>query len=637
MQVFNFKKMKKLYILMIVILAGSVLLGSCKKVLELDDPQNLSRDNVFNDSTLTKFNLDYIYTQNLPGWFGNGSVSAIASTGPSNLTEEGQSDNAFVKGTVTIETVGDIGSANSNATNYGKLRLINNFIESVNAGTQPDGTKKRFVAQAYFWRAFRYFELVKIYGGVPLVLKALDAVGDDALASTYLPRASTTETFNQIIADLNTAIAGLPVKWPAAADQGRLTKGAAQAFLGRVLLTWASPQFNSPIASMPATATSVVATTDLTRWQQAYDANTAALATLNANGYGLFAKWDYTMWTTENNSEAVLVTQFNTDVTDNGRASNTYPGASVPKAIVTTGGSNQPTWDMVNAFPMADGKAPGTSVKYPYNTTTPPINFYANRDPRFYQTIAYNGCSWPLVGNAANRLWTYFYYTNAAGTANKTTEAVAASNTGFYLRKAVDPNISAANLPFAGTDWQEIRYAEVLLNQAEAAVEIGKIGQAEVAYTNLINIRKRAGIEAGTDGLYGLQAAMNHDQLINAIMYERQIEFAYEGKRYWDLRRRKLLEVTFNGKRRSGLNIFLKNTATSTDYILATRDASASSGAAFDTFFAANFTLATKQLDTYNLAYQPADYFFGIPTNSIKNNPSLLQTSTWGGPFDPIK
>ena len=418
---------------------------------------------------------------------------------------------------------------------------------------------------------------------------------------------------------------------------GRITKGAAQAFLGRVLLTYASPQFNSPIASMPATATSVVATTDQTRWQAAYDANTAALATLNANGFGLFNKWDYTMWTTENNSEAVLVTQYNTDQTDNGRQSNGYPGGAVPKAVATSGGAYNPTWDLVNAFPMADGKAPGTSTKYPYNTTTPPINFYANRDPRFYQTIAYNGCAWPLIGNSANRLWTYFYYTNAAGTASKTTEAVAAGTTGFYLRKGVDPNISAANLPYAGTDWQEIRYAEVLLNQAEAAVEIGKIGQSDVAYTNLINIRKRAGIEAGTDGLYGLQAGMNHDQLINAIMYERQIEFAYEGKRYWDLRRRKLLEVTLNGKRRSGVTIMLKNTATSTDYILATRDATPSSGTAFDTFYAANFTITLKTLDTYNIAIQPAGYFFGIPTNSIKNNPNLLQNSTWGGAFDPIK
>ncbi|QKJ28516.1 RagB/SusD family nutrient uptake outer membrane protein [Mucilaginibacter mali] len=626
--------MKKLYILMAMALAVPALLSSCKKVLQKDDPQNLSRDAVFNDSTLTKFNLDYIYAQNQPQWFGTGSVSYIKDLGPLNLTEECYSDNAMVKGTLTIESVGDIGTSNSNATNYGKLRYINNFIESVNGGTQPAGTKTRFVGQALFWRAFRYFELVKMYGGVPLVTSALDAVGDDALSKTYLPRATTSDVFKQIVADLNTAAASLPVKWPNSLDQGRITKGIAQAMLSRVLLTYASPQFNSPLASMPATATSVVATTDQTRWQAAYDATNAAIATLSANGFGLFPKWDYTMWTTENNSEAVFVTEYNTDQTDNGRNSNGYVGGAVPKAVATSGGAYQPTWDMVNAFPMADGKAPGTSTKYPYNTTTPPINFYANRDPRFYQTIAYNGCSWPLVGNTANRLWTYFYFSNTAGTASKTTEAVAASTTGFYLRKAIDPTISAANLPYAGTDWQEIRYAELVLNHAEAAAELGKLTES---YADLVAIRKRAGIEAGSDNLYGLTAGMDHDAMINAIMYERQIEFAYEGKRYWDLRRRKLLEVTLNGKRRSAVTIMLKNTGTSTDYILATRDATPTSGTAFDTFYTTNFTITTKQLDTYNIAYQTADYFFGIPTNAIKNNPSLVQTSTWGGTFNPLQ
>jgi hypothetical protein len=138
------------------------------------------------------------------------------------------------------------------------------------------------------------------------------------------------------------------------ADQGRLTKGAAQAFLGRVLVTYASPQFNSPITSLPATATTVLATTDQTRWQQAYDVNTAAIATLTANGFGLYSKWDYTMWTTEGatNPEAVMVTQFNTDQTDQRSQPQTaIPGLRCLRAIASSGGSNQPTWDLVSRIP----------------------------------------------------------------------------------------------------------------------------------------------------------------------------------------------------------------------------------------------------------------------------------------------
>jgi hypothetical protein len=638
--------MKKFSIIILAALVMPLVFSSCKKVLDKSDPQNLSVDEVFNDSTIAKLNLDYIYTQNLPAWFGNGSVSAITTAGPSNLTEEAYGDNNFVKGTLTIENVGDIGTSNSSATNYGKIRLINNFIKNINAGSIAPGTKARFVGQALFWRAFRYFELVKLYGGVPIVTTPLDAVGQDALNQAFLPRASTTDAFKQIIADLNTAIASLPNKWPQTFDYGRITKGAAQAYLARVLVTYASPQFNSPISAMPATATSVVPTTDQTRWQAAYDASNAAIATLTASGYGLYPKWDYTMWTIDGtdgaggskNPEAVMVTEFNTDQTTNGAASNSYTGGSVPKAIASSGGSNQPTWDLVSAFPMADGKAPGTSTKYPYamvNATTPPVNFYANRDPRFYQTIAYNGAPWALAGNSAFRIWTYYYYNKANSTASTaTTEAVAPSNTGFYLRKGIDPTITAANLTYSGTDWQEIRYAEVVLNHAEAAAETGHLSEA---YTDLVAIRKRAGIEPGADNLYGLTAGMDHDAMINAIMNERQIEFAFEGKRYWDLRRRKLLEITLNGKRRMGATIVLKSNNSGTDYIASTRDASATSGAAFDTYFSTNFNVTLKQLDTYNIAYQTADYFFGIPTAALQNNPKLVQTSTWGGAFDPLK
>jgi hypothetical protein len=118
-------------------------------------------------------------------------------------------------------------------------------------------------------------------------------------------------------------------------------------------------------------------------------------------------------------------------------------------------------------------------------------------------------------------------------------------------------------------------------------------------------------------------------------MRERQIELAFEGKRFWDLRRRKLLESTLNGKRRLGVTITLKNTGTNTDYLLATRDASANTN--LDALYTSSFTVTTKQLDTYNIAYQPGVYFFGIPTPSLQNNINLQQNNTWGGPFDPTK
>jgi hypothetical protein len=609
--------MKKLFSIVLAVTISALLFSSCKKVLDKQDLQHSTFDQVYNDSTTAVFSLNYIYASNQPGWYGNGPTSFIASTGPGNLTEENQSDNIVVKGTVTQESVGDIGTTNTSSGNYGRIRTINQFLVDVNAGKLDLPIKRRFTAQALFWRAFRYFELVKIYGGVPLVLTPLPVVGDAAKQAALLPRASTSATFAQITADLDTAIKYLPVKW-STTDYGRVTKGAAQAYLGRVLLTWASPQFNP--------------NNDQSRWQAAFDINTAAIATLSTNGWGLYPKWDYTMWTTEgpSNPEAVLVTEYNTFSDDIGMSNEGYTNSTLPKYIGTTGGSNQPTWDIVQAFPMADGKAPGASTEYTYD----PQTFYKNRDPRFYQTIAYNGCAWPVPGNPNFRLWTYYYYSKANGSATKSTET-SASNTGFYCRKAVDPSISVDNLVYAGTDWQEIRYAEVLLNQAECAAELGHLAQGQEAYTNLIAIRQRAGIEAGADGLYGLQANMGHDDMINAIMLEREIEFAFEGKRYWDLRRRKLLESTFNGKERNGLTIVLNNNSSATDYLLPTRDQMAA--ASLDSVYHNFFTLSVKPLDKYQLNFQPADYFFGMPTNTIHNDPNIQQNNTWGGSFDPLK
>jgi len=128
---------------------------------------------------------------------------------------------------------------------------------------------------------------------------------------------------------------------------------------------------------------------------------------------------------------------------------------------------------------------------------------------------------------------------------------------------------------------------------------------------------------------------MDHDQMIKAIMFERQIELAFEGKRYWDLRRRKLLESTLNGKERLGIVVLLNNNSSYTDYITTTRDASAA--ASLDALYQSSFTVTTKALDTYPLAVQTEDYFFGIPTASLQNNVNLIQNNTWGGAFDPLK
>src|SRR5439155_195534 len=135
------------------------------------------------------------------------------------------------------------------------------------------------------------------------------------------------------------------------------------------------------------------------------------------------------------------------------------------------------------------------------------------RDPRLYGPIAYSGAVWELSGVAGRRQWTY-----TGAESNNPTPG------GFYTRKAVNPEDDAFEAFNGHTQWIEIRFSEVLMNLAEAA---NAIGNTQVAYDQIIALRARAGIDPGT-GLYGLDPNMSGAQLQDAIMLERQIEFAYD-------------------------------------------------------------------------------------------------------------
>lgn len=592
--------MKKKYIVLSAV-CSMLALSGCQDILNKTDLASADPDLIFKDSTLASLSLSYIYDQNLPTW---GGVTMISGIGGSSYTDESYGESKYLEGTLTTADVTDFGTALSPSNSYGKIRTINSFIQDMKNGSIQTGARNRLLAQAYFFRAWRYFELVKLYGGVPLVLVPQDAVGVEARNAAYIPRNLTSENYRQVVADLDSAVKYLPGKWPnPATDWGRLTKGAAAAFKGRALLYAASPQFN------PGDATD--------KWQAAYDANKQAYDILVANGAALHSSYDQLWFQEQNNPEAVMVTGFNTSTGDQAKKNNGYDNATRPKYTGTGGGSNQPSWEMVKAYPMLDGKKPGESTKYTYADQ----QFYKNRDPRFDKTIAYNGATWPLNGNANFKLWTYY----AGG---KTVESTA-SNTGFYTRKAINPTVEASQVQYSGTDWIEIRFAEVLLNLAESATGIGKLDDA---YTQLKAIRKRAGIEAGTDGMYGLKANMTRAEMFDAIMYERQIEFAFEGKRFWDLRRWKQIESVLNGKRRSGVTINLKTTGVPADFAT-TRD-----GLKLDDVYANYFTITVKQMDTkYAINWKPEYYYFPIPLQAIDNNPKLVQNSVWGGAFDPLK
>jgi hypothetical protein len=582
--------------------------SSCEKVLDKKDLSSLDGKLIFSDSTLAFFNLSFVYDQNLPLWYGHTGGTFNFGTGA--FSDEAQGTNDVFRGILTSNSVGDFGTSLSNSNNWGKIRKINEFIRDAEAGEMPEGTKNRMIAEAKFFRAFRYFDLVRLYGGVPLVLEPLNPIGEQNKKDNMLPRSTTAECIAQIVADLDAGIQYLPLKWPTNDQWGRITRGAAAAFKGRVLMTYASPQFN-PNDSQE-------------RWQAAYDANLLAKQILDAAGFGLNSSYS-NMWFQEvNNPEAVIVTGFNTKSGENSRKPNTYEQQTRPTYLSrVNGGSNAPTWNFVQDYPMKDGKRPNETGAYVYDEQL----FYKNRDPRFNATIAYNGANWLILGNNTDKLWTY-YVGNSSVETN-------ASNTGFYLKKAISDNAATAQLEFSGTDWIELRYAEVLLNLAESACGIGRLATGQEAYQGLIAIRKRAGIDAGADNMYGIEEGLNRTDLFDQILYERKIELAFEGKRFWDLRRWKKMESTLNGIKRTQLRITLKTGAgipTAAEFLNLRNQPNAN----IDLFYTNYFELTSVDKDGEALNWKPEYYFFGIPDNALNNNTNVLQNNTWGGSFNPL-
>lgn len=598
------------------LLLGSLVLTACQKdFFDLPD-QNGINSNIWNDAgAVTQF-IDKGYDLMMPQWPTPGAIH--------NTSDELNSANtAFLYGQLVENSVTDIATANGITTSrYFDIRRCNVGIDGINAGSLPDDTKKTLKGQLFFLRGMVYFNLVRLYGGVPLVLKPQDLVNDEL----NVPRAKTSDCIAQIIKDLDSATAYLPKAW-ATSEDGRLTKVAAMALKGRVMLYWASPQFNP--------------TNIATRWQDAYKANKAAYDTAVAHGYALFSNYaNIFVDETSANRERILYRKYDAISVSPGRGTNTEY-VTRPRSETTAqagGGSNQPTWNLVQAYTMADGQ-PITATGSGYDA----VLFWKNRDPRFEASISYNGGSWPLSGNVARKQWSY------TGVLD---EGSGLTATGFYCKKICNANLPAVQTLYnsntgggSGMDWIELRFAEVIINLAECANETGSLAEAK----DLIKlIRQRAGIVVGTKN-YGLDLATDLASMRDLILNERQIEFAMEGKRYFDLRRMRRLQ-TLNGTVRNGLKWTPKSPYVAGSTISAgkinldlvgaqgfkPRDTANLNNLAV---YNALFTVATQSLDaTQPISIPTTYYFYALPNFFLQSSFMLEQTLGWsGGTFDPLQ
>ena len=548
---------------------------------------------VYNNYETAQNRIDNFYYQLLPGQKeGDGMYADIVSTGSNDDDACSTEEYAGVSAWEDNTNILDYQILNSKKWDhlyvefkenspYGQIRNINDAIDGLqNHSTLSDNEKNELLGQAYFFRAWRYFTMVRWYGGVPIIKEVQNALYSKSMdGSLIVHRSTTKECIDFICEDLDKAAELLPAQWGrVASNWGRVTKGTALALKGRALLLWASPLFNR--SDEPA------------RWEAAYQANETARKVLEESGYGLAyennpgaatesaANWGKMFLNVQgsdgNVNEAVFVTLYNnlSKQSDNSEKNNGWEHGIRPKTA-SGGGGKSATAEIVDLFPMADGKRPGASTTYNYDKKA----FFANRDPRFYRTFAFPGVKWTFDGNPKDLLtaqlndlvypnitlkdgypyngadyvlWSYAWYKDATKQDSETNsgwyaDALADSRRSVYVRKRSDDSQLNAGSPMyiyvdnngkcsfsqSGAPYMEMRFAEVLLNLAECAAATNR---GQEALDLLKRIRSRVYDPTTVDADYGLVNGSRAEN-IEQVLYERQIELAYEGKRFEDMRR----------------------------------------------------------------------------------------------------
>lgn len=530
---------------------------------------------------------------------------------------------------------------------YGRIRECSWLLQDIDVkGASLDKVfRDQAKGQIYYMRAMQYFDLMRIYGGVPIVTTVEDAAIDNP--AIQVPRAKVSEVVAQIVKDLDMAASLLPGNWPAA--YGRFTRGAALAQKSRVLLTFASPLFNK---NWDGSAE---------RWNAALQAGLAAETQLSQDGYGLYGSsakdWESMFYIKDNAviSEAIAIQLCgNANAVIDLNIFNSWEKAirvAGQGGSAGSGGVAAPK-EMIDLFPMANGSRPTPST---YNDFT----FFVNRDPRFYRTFAFSGVRWPYKENTTSVVWTYRWVDSA----NKPyfSDGNTGSSSPAIVRKMTNTTVTnggSLNYGQSGTDIMEYRYAELLLNIAECYAALGQTSNT-LAY--LGKIRARVGIPSANN--YGIGTLADKYAAIEACLYERRVELAYEGKRYWDVQRwmlyddaslpgitggtvSKLRLAPINGTQRTGNYLQYKNTApASPDPLLTLRASQAADPdsanfqtqlATLATFYNTNFVRTNLITPMDNVSGTPAKikfnpnyYISGLNTTALTSNPWLLQTLGW--------
>lgn len=393
---------------------------------------------------------------------------------------------------------------------------------------------RQYKAEAKFLTAYFYFELIKRYGGVPVVNEVIDKESEWI---SRFPRKSFEECVDFIVKTCDEAkVDLLPVH--DTGNYGRATQAAALALKARTLLYAASDLYNQPGNNDPLLG--YVGGDRQSRWIKAAEANRAVI--IYAPAYAFHATYQgISLLGSTKSNEIILERRYPT--------SNTFEKVNTAVGFPLGQTGTCPSGNLVDAYEHTVNK------NFDWNNPAHAANPYANRDPRLAKTIVVNNSTFGKLGSTV-ALW-------AGGTNGKPRDH--ASKTGYYLRKYINETLDLQLDQTATKQWVLFRLSEIYLNYAEAMNEAygpeqtGSGTLTVSARSALNSVRTRAAV-----GLSAIPAGSTSAAMREMIRRERRVELAFEGHRYWDIRRWMIADQTIGGPL-TGVDIF-KNANNSFTY-----------------------------------------------------------------------
>ena len=593
---------------MILVTLSVVSLSACDSLLDRAPLDVISDEQVYKDQALADRKLDLAYTK-MTVMLNECPKIRNAKEDPTWYTETDNWHGPFIVNELADEAVVHwiknhsteakaVGITNSGGilewweNAYEINRVLNEFLEGMGTSSFSAQYKDERIAEARFLRAFNYFFMVKRYGGVPLILHSQKMSDPDS--ELFAKRNSEKDVYDFILSEMDDIVDKLPVR--AKTELGRPSRGAAMALKARAALYAGSIAKYGNVQLGGLLGIDAALANDY--FQKSYDAckqirdwNEYSLYNADADKVANFKN----IFLKKNNSEVIMMIQHDAvQRTPSGGNGWIWDFFQCPHPHAWgAGNQNAPYLEMAEEFEHIDG-TPGTLDRTALETGLWTMeDLWKDKDPRFFASIWTQDTPWQggkvdfhnglLLPDGTVKM--DGAYEGVAAGGDQTVDK--SYGTGFGVMKYLDESHNnKGERETSSTDYIIFRYGEVLLNFAEAAFELGKTAEALDAINQ---IRERAGIAKLT--------SVTQDR----IRHERKIELAFEGHRYWDLRRWRIAEQVIPVNR-SGLRFILDYTTRKYKLVVLT-----------------NYDGVTAPV------FPQHNYYFPITPNRISNNGNLVE------------